>query len=93
MKTTDNTIADWDSFLHSCWLERMVSSKSPFYDDAKILHGNSCHYCNRTDTGRRKFNGGKKDELNWIDDNPTEYANGSSHSHGCLELWRMQYQI
>jgi hypothetical protein len=46
-------IVDGDSSLHSYWLEKMAAST--FYDDAKILHGNSCRCCTRTSTGRRNL--------------------------------------
>jgi hypothetical protein len=30
----ENTIQDWDSFLHSLWLEKMAANPG-FYSDAK----------------------------------------------------------
>ena len=49
-------IVDWDSFLHSYWLEKMASSNSSFYDDAKILHRNGCRCCINTSTNVRSRN-------------------------------------
>ena len=41
-KSKSKLIVDWDSFLHSRWLEKMASSNSSFYDEAKVSHGNGC---------------------------------------------------
>ena len=34
-KSKSKLIVDWDSFLHSYWLEKMAGSNSTFYDDAR----------------------------------------------------------
>ena len=45
-KEKDTSLLDWNSFLHSYWLEKMTGSS--FYGDAKILHGNGCRCCTRS---------------------------------------------
>ena len=49
------SIVDWDSSLHSYWLDKMASSNSTFYDDAKILHGNGCRCCTNTSVRSRNL--------------------------------------
>ena len=52
---SESKIVDWDESLHCYWLEKMAGTNSTFYDDARILHGNSCRCCTRIGTGCRNL--------------------------------------
>jgi hypothetical protein len=43
----ENILRDWDSLLHSIWIQKMVLNPN-LYDDAKVNHATGNCYCRCT---------------------------------------------